>query len=162
MSRAVKFKFFACQPLLSNGSRVYQKIRASQVELSDQSWKFDSWATSKSSSRKPRRSSHSGLKRSGKSSLAFARTKEAAPITELEAKDALLEKWRSLEEQKLSLQQKQERLTPEAELANSKPKKQIFIFTHGSCPAFVCAESNKLGIQRVWEESWSGDYGTWN
>ena len=66
------------------------------------------WATSKSSSRKSRHSSHSGSSRSGTSSLAFARAKEVACIPELEAEVAVLEKWRLLDEQKLSLQQEQE------------------------------------------------------
>ena len=80
--------------------------------------------TSTSSSRKSRRSSQSGSNRSGTSSLAFARAKEAARIAELAAEAAVLEKRRSLEEQKLRLQQEQERLTLETELAKSKAKEQ--------------------------------------
>ena len=48
------------------------------------------------------------------------RAKEAARIPELEAEAAVLENRRSLEEQKLSLQQEQERLTLETELAKAK------------------------------------------
>ena len=82
-------------------------------------------ATSKSSSRKSGRSSSSGSNRSSTSSLAFARAKEAARIAELEAEAAVLEKRRSLEEQKLRLQQEQERFTLETELAKSKAKEQV-------------------------------------
>ena len=48
-----------------------------------------------------------------------------AHIAELEAEAAVLEKRRSLEEQKLRLQQEQEHLTLETELAKSKAKEQV-------------------------------------
>ncbi|KAK2551640.1 hypothetical protein P5673_027415 [Acropora cervicornis] len=97
----------------------------SQINPEDSASQIGSRATSKSPSRKSRRSSHSGSNRSGTSSLAFARAKEAARIAELEAEAAVLEKRRSLEEQKLRLQQEQERLTLETELAKSKAKEQV-------------------------------------
>lgn len=73
----------------------------SQINPEDSASQMGSRATSQSSSRKSRRSSNSGSNRSGTSSLAFARAKEAARIGELEAEAAVLEKRRSLEEQKL-------------------------------------------------------------
>ena len=57
----------------------------SQINPKDSTSQIGSRATSKSSARKSRRSSHSGSNRSGMSSLAFARAKEAARIAELEA-----------------------------------------------------------------------------
>ena len=48
-----------------------------------------------------------------------------AHIAELEAEAAVREKRRSLEEQKIRLQQEQERLTLETELAKSKAKEQV-------------------------------------
>ena len=97
----------------------------SQISPEDSTSQIGSRTTSKSSSRKSRRSSQSGSNRSGTSSLAFARAKEAARIAELEAEAAVLQKRRSLEEQKLRLQQEQERLTLETELAKSKAKEQV-------------------------------------
>ena len=126
----------------SRANLVYQRIQEwikrseellrlnSQINPEDSASQIGSRATSKSSARKSRRSSHSGSShsgsnRSGTSSLAFARAKEAARIAELEAEAAVLEKRRSLEEQKLRLQQEQERLTLETELAKSKAKEQV-------------------------------------
>ena len=97
----------------------------SQISPEDSTSQIGSRTTFKSSSRKSRRSSQSGSNRSGTSSLAFARAKEAARIAELEAEAAVLQKRRSLEEQKLRLQQEQERLTLETELAKSKAKEQV-------------------------------------
>ena len=97
----------------------------SQINPEDSMSQIGSRATSKSSSRKSGRSSRSGSDRSSTSSLAFGRAKEAARIAELEAEAAVLEKRRSLEEQKLRLQKEQERLTLETELAKSKAKEQV-------------------------------------
>ena len=97
----------------------------SQINPEDSASQIGSRATSKSSARKSRRSSHSGSNRNGTSSLAFARAKEVARTAELEAEAAVLEKRRSLEEQKLRLQQEQERLALETELAKSKAKEQV-------------------------------------
>ena len=97
----------------------------SQINPEDSTSQIGSRTTSRSSSRKSRRSSQSGSNRSGTSSLAFARAKEAACIAELEAEAAVLEKRRSLEEQKLRLQHEQERLTLEPELSKSKAKDQV-------------------------------------
>ena len=58
-------------------------------------------------------------------SLALARAKEVARITDLEAEAAVLEKQQSLEEQKLRLQQDQECSALETELAKSKAKEQV-------------------------------------
>ena len=77
----------------------------SQINPEDSMCQIGSRTTCKSSPRKSQHSSQSGSNRSGMSSLAFARGKEAASIAELEAEVAVLEKWRSLEEQKLHLQQ---------------------------------------------------------
>ena len=97
----------------------------SQINPEDSTSQIGSRATCKSSSRKSRRLSQSGSNRSGTSSLAFARAKEAARIAELEAEAAVLEKRRSLREQKLRLQQEQERLTLETKLAKSKAMEQV-------------------------------------
>ena len=96
-----------------------------QVNPEDSARQIGSRATTKSSSKKSRRSSHSVSNRSGPSSLAFARAKEAARIAELEAEAAALEKRRLLEEQRLRLQQEQERLTLETGLAKSKAKERV-------------------------------------
>ena len=98
----------------------------SQINPEDSASQIGSRAISKSSARKSRRSSHSGSNRNCTSSLAFARVKEAARTAELEAEAAVLEKRRSLEEQKLRLQERlQERLALETELAKSKAKEQV-------------------------------------
>ena len=116
----------------------------SQVNPEDSTSQIGSRATSKSSSRKSRRSSHSGSNKSN--TLAFARAKEAARIAELEAEAAVLEKRRSLEEQKLCIQQEQERLTLETELAKSKAKEQVLsLIMEGAPRSFV--QSNKLESQ---------------
>ena len=94
--------------------------------------------------RKSRCSSHSGLNRSGTSSLAFARAKEAARIAELEAEAAVLEKRRSLEEQKLRLQQEQEHLTLETELAKSKAKEQVLFSIMEVAPCSFVPNSMNL------------------
>lgn len=80
------------------------------------------------------------------SSLTFARAKEAARITELEAEAAVFEKQRSLEEQKLRLQQEQERLTLETELAKSKAEEQVLssimeVAPHSFVPNPISLES---------------------
>ncbi|PFX14415.1 hypothetical protein AWC38_SpisGene21429 [Stylophora pistillata] len=97
----------------------------SQVNPEDSASQIGSRATTKSSSKKSQRSSHSGSIRSSTSSLAFARAKKAARIAELEAEAAALEKRRLLEEQRLRLQQELERLTLETELAKSKAKGRV-------------------------------------
>ncbi|PFX31613.1 hypothetical protein AWC38_SpisGene3557 [Stylophora pistillata] len=97
----------------------------SQVNPEDSASQIGSRATTKSPSKKSRRSCHSGSNRSGTSSLAFARAKEAKRIAKLEAEAAALEKRRLLEEQRLCLQQEQERLTLETELAKSKAKDRV-------------------------------------
>ena len=97
----------------------------SQINPEDSTSQIGSRTTCKSSARKSRRSSQSGSHRSGTSSLALARAKEAARIVELQALAAALEKRRPLEEQKLRLQQEQERLTLETKLAKSKAKEQV-------------------------------------
>ncbi|PFX20494.1 hypothetical protein AWC38_SpisGene15035 [Stylophora pistillata] len=64
----------------------------SQINPEDSASQIGSRATTKSSSKKSRRSSHSGSNRSRTSSLVFARAKEATRIAELEAEAVALEK----------------------------------------------------------------------
>ena len=121
----------------------------SQINPEESTSQIGSRTTSTSSSRKSRHSSQSGSNRSGTSSLAFERAKEAVRITKLEAEAAVLEKWRSLEEEKLRLQQEQEGLTLETELAKSKAKEQVLssiieAAPHSFVPNPINLESKKV------------------
>lgn len=77
--------------------------------------------------------------------------------------EAVLEKQRLLEEQKLLLQQEQGRLTLETELAKSKAEEQVLSSTMEAAPgSFVPNPISLVGIQRGWEDIWSTDYRTSN
>lgn len=99
----------------------------SQINPEDSVSQIGSRATTKSSTRQSRRSSHSGSSRSSTSSLTVARAKEAARIAELKAEAAVFKKRQSLDEQRFRLQQEQERLALETEIAKSEAKEQVLV-----------------------------------
>lgn len=81
----------------------------SQINPEDSASQIASRTNSKSSTRQSRRLSRSGSHRSSTSSLTVARAKEIARIAELKAEAAAFKKRQALEEQKLRLQQEQDR-----------------------------------------------------
>jgi len=97
----------------------------SQIDPEDSASQIGSRTASKSSTRRSRRSNRSGSHTSDTSSLTIARAKEAARIVEQKAEAAAFKKCQSLEEQKFRLQQEQERLTLETEIAKSDAKEQV-------------------------------------
>ena len=106
----------------------------SQINPEDSASQIGSQTASKSSTRRSRRSNRSGLHTSATSSLTIARAKEAARIVELKAEAAAFKKCQSLEEQKFCLQQEQERLTLETEIAKSEAKEQVLASIMAATP----------------------------
>ncbi|KAL9978458.1 hypothetical protein ACROYT_G015977 [Oculina patagonica] len=97
----------------------------SEINPEDSASQIASRTYSKSSTRQSRRSNRSGSQRSSTSSLTVVRAKEIARIAELKAEAAAFKKRQALEEQRFRLQQEQERLTLETEIAKSEAKQQI-------------------------------------
>ena len=97
----------------------------SQISPRDSISQVSSRVTLKLSTRQSRHSSCSGSHKSGSSSLAIARAKEVARIAELKAEAAAFKKHQSLEKQKFHLQQEQDRLMLETEIAKSEAKEKL-------------------------------------
>ena len=108
----------------------------SQIKPDDSASQIPSRSASKSSTRRSQRSNRSSSRTSASSSVSIARAKEAARIAELKAEAATFKKRQSSEEQKFRLQQEQERLSLETEIAKSEAKGKVLASIMEATPRY--------------------------